>query len=84
MNRFDAQDLLSDTIEAAFAKFDTIREGNIMLANMLGKVIHNETRSLLQGKQGVDLLPDNLDAGPYFLVLETAKGELAIEKVFVR
>jgi hypothetical protein len=50
----------------------------------MGQVIHQEKSSLSGGAQLIDVLPTKpLQSGPYFFVIESDKGELAIEKIFI-
>jgi hypothetical protein len=56
----------------------------VYISTIMGQVIHQEKTSLSGGAQLIDVLPTKpLQSGPYFFVIESDKGELAIEKIFI-
>lgn len=56
----------------------------VYISTIMGQVVHQEEMSLSGGAQLIDVLPTKpLQSGPYFFVIESDKGELAIEKIFI-
>jgi hypothetical protein len=76
---------LSHTTEtiAADIKLNEARTLKIYIADMMGTIVHQEEQYLNAGNSIEEYRLPNLKAGPYFFVIESDAGELAIEKLFV-
>ncbi|GAB5466969.1 MAG: hypothetical protein Kapaf2KO_24050 [Candidatus Kapaibacteriales bacterium] len=74
-----SQKFLSMRVESEEA-----RDARIMVADISGKVLFIDNRRLSEGVTGIEMYPDNLRSGAHFLIIETDRGEVSVEKVFLR